>query len=177
MSDTSLEGEPYKFKIVSDSGVRLKGDPYATFSRGSDDGASIVFTVSSHRWTDKRWLNARRRSVTEKGGSYIPSPINIYELHMGSFMRHEDDNSYMTYREMADILPPYLKRMGYTHVEFLPLQEHPFDGSWGYQVCGFYAPTSRFGDPDDFRYLINALHTAGVGVIMDWVPAHFPKDA
>ncbi len=175
-SDRSLEGEPYKYRITSGAGVHLKGDPYAGFSRGSDDGASIICTESTHVWTDKQWLSARRRTVREKGGSYIPAPVNIYELHFGSFMRHEEDNSYMTYREMADILPPYLKRMGYTHVEFLPLQEHPFDGSWGYQVCGFYAPTSRFGTPDDFRHLVNALHSAGVGVIMDWVPAHFPKD-
>ncbi len=176
LSDCSLEKEPYKFKIISDAGVHLKGDPYAAFSRGADDGASLIFTESTHTWTDKRWMNSRRKTVCVKDGSYIPAPINIYELHFGSFMRHEEDNSYMTYREMAQILPPYLKRMGYTHVEFLPLQEHPFDGSWGYQVCGFYAPTSRFGDPDDFRFLVNALHTAGVGVIMDWVPAHFPKD-
>ena len=176
LSDIPLEGEPYKFKITSDRGVHLKGDPYARFSRGSDDGASIVFTESSHTWTDKRWLADRAHTIKEKNGSYIPAPINIYEVHLGSFLRHESDNSYMTYREMAHILPAYLKRMGYTHVEFLPLQEHPFDGSWGYQVCGFYAPTSRFGTPDDLKFLINALHGAGVGVIMDWVPAHFPKD-
>jgi 1,4-alpha-glucan branching enzyme len=95
---------------------------------------------------------------------------------MGSFMRHEEDNRYYTYSELAEILPSYLKQMGYTHVEFLPLQEHPFDGSWGYQVCSFYAPTSRFGTPNEFRHLINSLHKAGIGVIMDWVPAHFPKD-
>jgi 1,4-alpha-glucan branching enzyme len=95
---------------------------------------------------------------------------------MGSFMRHEEDNRYYSYSELADILPSYLKQLGYTHVEFLPLQEHPFDGSWGYQVCAFYAPTSRFGTPNEFRHLINSLHKSGIGVIMDWVPAHFPKD-
>ncbi len=176
LSKSSLEREPYKFRIASDGGIHDKGDPYARFSRGKDDGASLIYTKKNFCWSDKRWLAHRKRTVCEKDGTYISAPINIYELHFGSFMRHEDDNSYITYREMADILPSYLKKMGYTHVEFLPLQEHPFDGSWGYQVCGFYAPTSRFGEPDDFKYLVNTLHTAGIGIIMDWVPAHFPKD-
>ena len=174
-SDKSLVGMPYKFRIESHSGIHDKGDPYAAFSRGKDDGASLIFT-SSYMWGDAAWLKHRKKTIRESGGAYIPNPINIYELHFGSFMRHEDDNSYITYREMAEMLPKYLKQMGYTHVEFLPLQEHPFDGSWGYQVCGFYAPTSRFGTPDDFRYLIDTLHKSGIGVIMDWVPAHFPKD-
>ena len=174
-SKHSLEKQPYKFRIVSSSGTHDKGDPYAAFSRGTDDGASLIFCESHHVWGDKRWLDRRKKIIAEKNGSYIPHPINIYEMHFGSFMRH-DDNSVMSYREMADILPAYLKKMGYTHVEFLPLQEHPYDGSWGYQVCGFYAPTSRFGDPDDYRYLIDSLHKCGIGVIMDWVPAHFPKD-
>ncbi len=175
VSSVSLEKEPYKFRITSNAGTHDKGDPYAAFSRGSDDGASLIFSESKYKWGDKRWLERRKRIVSDKEGSYITAPINIYEMHFGSFMRHED-NSFMSYREMADILPAYLKRMGYTHVEFLPLQEYPYDGSWGYQVCAFYAPTSRFGDPDDYRYLIDTLHRNGIGVIMDWVPAHFPKD-
>lgn len=175
-SDVSLEKTPYKYRITSKSGVCDKGDPYAAFSRGYDDGASLIYH-STYKWSDKRWLSHRKKTIVNKDGVYIPTPINIYEMHFGSFLRHEQDNSYITYREMADILPPYLKKMGYTHVEFLPLQEYPYDGSWGYQVCAFYAPTSRFGDPDDYRYLIDTLHKNGIGVIMDWVPAHFPKDS
>ncbi|MBE6532668.1 MAG: 1,4-alpha-glucan branching protein GlgB [Ruminococcaceae bacterium] len=175
-SDISLELMPYKFRIVSASGVHDKGDPYARFSRSGADGASLIFTDNSFKWGDKAWLSHRRKTICESGNSYMATPINIYEMHMGSFMRHEEDNRYYSYLELADILPGYLKKMGYTHVEFLPLQEYPFDGSWGYQVCAFYAPTSRFGTPNDFRHLINSLHKAGIGVIMDWVPAHFPKD-
>ena len=177
VSDVSLELQPYKFRIKSKKGSQDKGDPYARFSRGGADGASLIFTSSDFKWEDKRWMTHRKKTIASDGKYYIPAPINIYEMHMGSFMRHEEDNRYYSYRELADILPSYLKKMGYTHVEFLPLQEHPFDGSWGYQVCAFYAPTSRFGTPDDLRHLINNLHKAGIGVIMDWVPAHFPKDA
>ena len=176
LSDESLELQPYKFRIESASGTHDKGDPYARFSRAGADGASLIFTDKSFKWEDKRWLNHRKKTVASDGQYYMSAPINIYEMHMGSFMRHEEDNRYYSYRELADILPSYLKKMGYTHVEFLPLQEHPFDGSWGYQVCAFYAPTSRFGTPNDLRHLINNLHKAGIGVIMDWVPAHFPKD-
>ncbi len=177
ISDVSLELQPYKFRIKSKKrGYKDKGDPYARFSRGGADGASLIFTDTSFKWEDKRWMNHRKKAISSDGKYYISSPINIYEMHMGSFMRHEEDNRYYSYRELADILPSYLKKMGYTHVEFLPLQEHPFDGSWGYQVCAFYAPTSRFGTPNDLRHLINSLHKAGIGVIMDWVPAHFPKD-
>ena len=175
-SDNSLELLPYKFRIESAKGFTDKGDPYARFSRGGADGASLVFTDTSFKWGDKRWMAHRKKTITSDGKYYIPAPINIYEMHMGSWMRHEEDNRYYSYSELADILPSYLKKMGYTHVEFLPLQEHPFDGSWGYQVCAFYAITSRFGTPNDFRHLINNLHKAGIGVIMDWVPAHFPKD-
>ena len=174
-SDSSLELSAYKFRITSDKGTVNKGDPYARFSRGADDGASLIYTHKDFKWGDKAWLARRKKVVNAKDGRYISAPINIYEMHFGSFMRH-DDNSYVTYREMAEYLPSYLKRMGFTHVEFLPLAEHPFDGSWGYQVCAFYAPTSRFGTPDDLKYLIDTLHRSGIGVIIDWVPAHFPKD-
>jgi len=176
-SDTSLERKAYKFRIYSGGRVFDKADPYARFSKGGADGASLIFAESQFIWEDTAWFKHRKKTVSSKNGYYLPKPINIYEVHLGSFMRHEEDNSYYSYREIADVLAPYLKFMGYTHVEFLPLTEYPFDGSWGYQVCGFYAPTSRFGDPDDFRYMINKLHKCGIGVIMDWVPAHFPKDA
>ena len=171
----SLEGAVYKYEIHSESGVKLKGDPYARFSKGYADGASIVFTGDDFKWNDANWLKYRKKNVSVKNGWYLSTPINIYEVHLASVMRNED-NSYLTYRELADKLIPYLKRMGYTHIELLPIAEYPYDGSWGYQVCGFYAPTSRFGSPDDFRYFVNAFHENGIGVIMDWVPAHFPKD-
>lgn len=176
LSDHSLELMPYKFRIQSRSGTHDKGDPYARYSRGGSDGASLIFTSKDFKWEDKRWLSHRKKTVAYENGYYMSAPVNIYEMHVGSFMRHPEDNSYYSYSELAEILPSYLKKMGYTHVEFLPLQEYPFDGSWGYQVCGFYAPTSRFGNPDQLRLLINNLHKAGIGVIMDWVPAHFVKD-
>lgn len=175
LSSCSLEGLSYKFLITSASGTVPKGDPYARFSKGFDDGASIIYCESNFKFNDGLWMRRRKRNVTDKEGNYLPHPINIYEMHLGSFLRHED-KSYYTYKEFSKILPVYLKKMGYTHVEFLPITEYPYDGSWGYQVGAFYAPTSRFGTPDDFKELINALHLSGIGVIMDWVPAHFPKD-
>ena len=139
-SDVSLEMSAYKFRITSAKGTVNKGDPYARFSRGKDDGASLIYTSKNYKWGDKLWLSKRKKTVLPDKGNYIAAPINIYELHFGSFMRHED-NSYFTYREMAEYLPSYLKQMGFTHVEFMPLAEYPYDGSWGYQVCAFYAPT------------------------------------
>ncbi len=173
-SDIPLEKHAYKYRIYSKDGVVNKGDPYARFSRGLDDGASLIYT-SRFKWTDQAWRRHRRSTIRLKNGRYLATPINIYEMHLSSFARH-DDGTVLSYRELAEIVPAYVKSMGYTHVELMPIMEHPYDGSWGYQVCGFYAPTSRFGDPDDFRYFINSLHTAGIGVILDWVPAHFPKD-
>lgn len=173
VSDYSLERKPYKFRIFTDNDVFDKADPYARFSRGGWDGASLIFAEKHFVWSDNDWMNRRREVML--GNGYLSTPINIYELHIGSYIRHFD-NKYYSYTQLAKILPSYLKGMGYTHVEFLPLQEYPFDGSFGYQVCGFYAPTSRFGDPDDFRHLIDALHSAGIGVILDWVCAHFPND-
>lgn len=175
-SDVSLEKQAYKFRITSASGTVDKGDPYARFSRGKDDGASLIFTSNDFKWTDNAWMRKRSNTVTLKKGAYIPAPINIYELHLGSFMRHSEDDRYLSYREAADVLAGYVKSMGFTHVELMPIAEFPFDGSWGYQVGAFYAPTSRFGDPDDFRYFVNKMHSCGIGVIIDWVPAHFPKD-
>ena len=168
-------GAAYKYRIFSAGKYHLKGDPFAKASKGGADGASIIVSSEKYKWGDGAWMTRRGSSLHPVGKKYLSSPINIYEVHAGSFIRH-DDNSYYTYRELAEVLIPYVKYMGYTHVELLPIAEHPYDGSWGYQVCGFYAPTSRFGTPDDFRYLIDSMHRAGIGVIIDWVPAHFPKD-
>ena len=175
-SESGLDGYAYKFRITNNGKIFDKGDPYARYSKGMDDGASVIFT-GDFQFDDAEWMKKRKKTVCAKRGNYLSVPINIYEVHLGSFMRHEADNSYYSYREIADVLPSYLKFMGYTHVEFLPLAEFPYDGSWGYQVCGFYAPSSRFGNPDDFKYMINEFHKNGIGVILDWVPAHFPKDA
>ena len=173
----SLEGQKYKYAVTAGSGeTRLKGDPYAVCSEGGAGGASIIMHPSDYTFCDGEWMEHRRAALAPKGESPMPCPIHIYELHAGSFARRED-GSFLSYRELADTLAPYLKFMGYTHVELMPLAEHPFGGSWGYQVCAYYAPTSRYGSPDDFRYFVDRLHTAGIGVLMDWVPAHFPKDA
>ncbi len=175
VSDTSLEGNPYKYRVCSASGIHLKGDPYAFFSRGGADGASIICHDTTFTWHDEEWLAHRRRTVCAREGSYLAAPMNIYEMHAGSFMLHEDGTP-LNYRELADALAPYVKSMGYTHVELMPITEYPYDRSWGYQVCSFFAPTSRYGNPDDFRYFVNHMHEAGIGVLLDWVPAHFPKD-
>lgn len=174
-SDVSLHLKAYKYKLLSGEKSFYKGDPYAKYSRGGADGASVIYR-SEYVWGDSVWLKNRKRICTDKE-KYLPIPINIYEVHLGSFLRHSGDNSYCNYTEICDVLIPYLKYMGYTHVEFLPLTEYPYDGSWGYQVCGFFAPTSRFGQPDELKHLVDRLHRAGIGVIMDWVVAHFPKDA
>jgi len=174
LSEKSLNGSHYKFRIDGKNGIHLKGDPYARYSKGASDGASIIFH-SEFSWNDSEWMAKRKENNKKETEPYLPVPINIYEMHIGSFMRKEG-NEYLSYKELADILPSYLRYMGYTHVEFMPIYEYPFDGSWGYQVGAFYAPTSRFGTPDDFRYLIDTLHKFGIGVILDWVPAHFPKD-
>ncbi len=174
-TNKSLTGCAYKYSITRGFKTVMKGDPYAKFSRGGADGASIITEDMPYEWNDENWILERKNIVSSKDG-YLAHPINIYEVHAGSFLRHEEDNSYMSYRELADSLIPYVKYMGFTHVEFLPIFEHPYDGSWGYQVGAFFAPTSRFGTPDDFKYMIDSFHKAGIGVILDWVPAHFPKD-
>ncbi|MFJ9562500.1 1,4-alpha-glucan branching enzyme [Streptomyces fuscichromogenes] len=158
------EGARYKFEITSRHGGRfLKADPMARQAEVAPATASIV-TVSRHEWTDAEWM-AHRGDVPVH-----EAPFSVYEVHLPSW------RPGLTYRELAEQLPAYVGELGFTHVEFMPVAEHPFGGSWGYQVTGFYAPTARLGTPDDFRYLVDALHRAGIGVIMDWVPAHFPKD-
>ncbi|WP_077389840.1 1,4-alpha-glucan branching protein GlgB [Mobilibacterium timonense] len=169
-------GDLYKFAITSDDGKTVyKADPYGFASEKDVDGqlnmrASVVRDISEpFEWHDEQWIEKRDSS------NPYESPMNIYEVHLGSWRRHED-GSYLSYEELADQLIPYVHHMGYTHIELLPVMEHPFDGSWGYQVTGYYSVTSRYGDADGFRILVDRAHEAGIGVILDWVPAHFPKD-
>lgn len=166
------QGAIYKYYIVSNVngyGVE-KGDPYARHWETPPKTGSIVWDTS-YEWNDSEWME--RRGYINR----LNAPYSIYELHVGSWRRvPEQGNRWMSYREMADYLPGYVKEMGFTHVEFLPIMEHPFYGSWGYQTLGYFAPTSRFGTPQDFMYLIDVLHQNGIGVILDWVPSHFPSD-
>ena len=168
-----VEGEYYKFEIkTQDDRILTKSDPLATYAEVRPNTASIVYDINHYQWNDNEWMKYRENSNT------YDRPMSIYEVHLGSWRRKGDNGSeFLTYREFADRLVPYVSNMGFTHVEFLPLCEHPLDASWGYQITGLFAPTSRFGTPDDFRYMIDKFHQAGISVIMDWVPAHFPKDA
>ena len=170
-ADKIKQGDLYKFKFHTDKGDIYKSDPYGRFYDAPPEMASR-FYESKYEWKDGGWLEYRRGWADKK----YEKPLNIYELHLGSWHRHED-GSYYTYREIAKSLAPYVKKMGYTHIELMPVMEHPFDGSWGYQVTGYFAPTARYGTPDDFRAFVDHMHRSGIGVILDWVPAHFPKDA
>jgi 1,4-alpha-glucan branching enzyme len=165
-------GELYKFEIKTQDGhVMAKTDPFGFAMEVRPRTASVVHVPEPHQWQDRAWLKNRRESQP------LSEAMSIYEVHIGSWRNAEgDDDRPMTYRELADHLVPYVEETGYTHVEFLPVMEHPFDGSWGYQVTGYYSPTSRFGSPEDFMYLIDRFHERGIGVVLDWVPAHFPKD-
>ncbi len=167
------EGAHYKFEIRSRAGaLLLKSDPVAFFSQHGKATASLVYDLERYKWDDGAWMESRRTR------NWPSSPISIYEVHLGSWRRKpEENNRQLSYLELAETLLPYVLEMGYTHIEILPVAEHPFEGSWGYQVTNYYAPTSRFGTPDEFRHFIDKCHQVGIGVIMDWVPAHFPKDA
>src|SRR5829696_4391435 len=166
------EGEVYKYEIKGPNGelLPLKADPFGFRAERLPGTASVIHGPSRYEWGDKTWMENRA------GKNALDGPMAIYEVHLGSWKRNPD-GSYYTYGQLAEELVPYVAEMGYTHVEFLPPTEHPFDGSWGYQPLGLFAPTSRFGTPDEFKGLVDAFHLAGIGVIMDWVPAHFPEDA
>jgi 1,4-alpha-glucan branching enzyme len=164
-------GTVYKYEVKSRfrGYMANKADPYGFATELRPANASVVFDLNRYQWNDGEWM------ATRKQAHRLAAPINIYEVHLGSWKR-KDDNKWLTYRELADDLVPYARAMGYTHLETMPIAEHPYDGSWGYQVTGYFAPTSRFGSPDDFRYFVDKAHQAGLGVVVDWVPAHFPKD-
>jgi 1,4-alpha-glucan branching enzyme len=164
------EGTLYKFELKSEKELFIKADPYGLHSEMRPQTASVVWDMDKYRWGDGQWMRAR----AEK--NWLESPLAIYEAHLGSWMR-SDDNGFLTYREMAVKLVDYVSQMGFTHIELLPITEHPLDASWGYQPLGNFAVTSRFGSPEDFMYFVDRCHQSGLGVIVDWVPAHFPKDA
>ena len=165
-------GTMYKYHIVSrhDGYSVDKADPFAFHAETPPKTGSLVWDLR-YQWNDQEWIATRGKHQT------LDAPMAIYEVHLGSWRRvPEEQNRPLTYRELAQTLPAYVRRMGFTHVEFLPVMEHPFYGSWGYEVTGYFAPTSRYGTPQDFMYLIDCLHQQSIGVILDWVPAHFPKD-
>ena len=159
----------YKYRVFSEEGFQDKADPFAAFSEGPPGNASLTYAFDQYEWGDAAWMESRRKL------DYRVLPMSVYEMHLGSW-RRKKDGSYLSYLELAEELPRYVKELGFTHVEFLPLSEHPLPASWGYQVSGYFSPTSRFGKPEDLMHLVDALHLAGIGVLMDWVPAHFPRD-
>ncbi len=170
-------GQLYKYVVHTPDGRKLyKADPYAAEAEYRPGTASRIAKPDEFKWTDKAWITKR-----QKQENFWEQPMSIYEVHVGSWKKHplteEDEDGFYTYREIAKSLTKYVKDMGYTHVELMGISEYPFDASWGYQVTGYFAPTSRYGSPEDFAYLINQLHKSGIGVILDWVPAHFPRDA
>lgn len=167
------EGAMYKYEIKTQWGaVFMKTDPFGNYQQKRPETASIVTDLTKFEWTDNAWMEKRKSTNLDT------QPIAIYELHPGSWKRKgENGEEFLTYRELAPELADYVTEMGYTHIELMAISEHPFDGSWGYQVTGYYAPTSRFGSPEDFQYFVNYMHNRGISVILDWVPAHFPKDA
>ncbi|MDO4586947.1 MAG: 1,4-alpha-glucan branching protein GlgB [Planctomycetia bacterium] len=167
------EGTIYKYQIKNGDQIAEKADPLGFFAEVPPRTASIVADLNKYHWNDDVWMKNRQMNDT----AWLNNPVSIYEVHLGSWRRSPDDpDKFLSYRDLADLLVDFVKKMGYTHIEFLPVSEHPLSASWGYQVIGMYSVTSRFGKPDDFMYLIDLCHQNGIGVIIDWVPAHFPKD-
>jgi len=166
-------GQNYKFEVKTKEGHLLeKIDPFAFYAEVRPKTASKIYDLEGYEWSDNDWMQHRPHCDWKR------EPVSIYECHLGSFMRNpEEGNRFMTYRELAPIIADYVKKVGYTHIELMPITEHPLDMSWGYQVTGYFAPTSRFGSPKDFMYFVDYMHQQGIGVLLDWVPAHFPKDA
>ena len=166
------KGTTYKYKIQSSNNgiVTEKADPFAFYCEKPPHTASVIWDLD-YQWDDDKWMKSRKEH------NALDKPYSVYEVHLGSWKRHADDNSFLSYTEMAEDLVGYVKETGFTHVEFMPVMEYPYDPSWGYQLVGYFAPTSRFGNPQEFMYLVDRLHDAGIGVILDWVPSHFPDDA
>lgn len=173
-TDKAKEGDKYKYLIVAGDGRKLyKADPYANYAQLRPETASIITDLNGFTWKDDKWIAAAGEKEAWK------EPIAIYEVHPGSWKKKDNgtEDGFLNYRELAHELAAYVKKMGYTHIELMGIAEYPFDGSWGYQVTGYYAPTSRYGTPKDFMYFVDYMHRKGIGVILDWVPAHFPRDA
>ena len=166
------QGATYKYKIQSNSGgiITEKADPFAFYCEKPPHTASVIWDLD-YKWKDKKWMQTRKEH------NDLNKPYSVYEVHLGSWKRHGEENRFLTYLEYAEDLVKYIKETGFTHVEFMPVMEYPYDPSWGYQLVGYFAPTSRFGNPQDFMVLVDKLHQAGIGVILDWVPSHFPEDA
>ncbi|MDE5873743.1 MAG: 1,4-alpha-glucan branching enzyme, partial [Lachnospiraceae bacterium] len=172
-----LEGAVYKFQIQTRTGeILYKADPYGNQTQVRPENANVVADLRNFKWTDGEWVENRKKQTRV---SRLKTPMSIYEVHLGSWKKKDEDSDFgfYTYREMAKMLGDYVKDMGYTHIELMGIAEYPFDGSWGYQVTNYYAPTSRYGSPQDFMYFVNYMHSIGISVILDWVPAHFPRDA
>ena len=164
-------GDAYKYSLRGQNGEYFeKSDPYAFYSELRPKTASIVYDLENFPWQDDQWIQKRAET------NWHEQPITIYEVHLGSWKRPKDGRQFFTYRELAKQLVEYVQQMGYTHIQLMPITEHPFDGSWGYQTTGYFAPTSRFGSPHDLMYFVDYCHQAGIGVLFDWVPGHFPTD-
>ena len=166
------KGTLYKYHIFSKTGSYEsdKSDPFGFYCETPPKTASIVYDIEDYQWNDSAWMSGRKLKNS------LSSPMVIYEVHAGSWQHSRQENGFLNYRQMAPLLAGYAKKMGFTHIELMPLMEHPFYGSWGYQITGYFAPTSRYGKPDDLMYLVDFLHNENIGVILDWVPSHFPND-